>query len=321
MSAIAIMCSGGDSSGMNPAVKKFVDYAYDKNLTPYLIYDGLEGLIDGEIKEAKHEDVSGIIHLGGTIIRTSRSKRFFEAKYRQNAYENLQKYNIEKLVVLGGNGSFKAMDVFCSEFDISFVGIPSTIDNDISGTDYCLGVDTALNVIKNALDDIRDTSSSFKRAFVIETMGRDCGYLALISAITSGAEICIIPEIKYDLKSLQKRLRQEIEDGRAYLIAIVAEGTESTDTIKQWIQTDLGFEARDIVLGHIQRGGSPSVYDRLMAFEYVAFSIDRLLEKDKVNEIIVYKNSQFDFLHIKDIANKIYKIDDRLLKLVSKMTH
>ena len=319
MGTIAIMCSGGDSSGMNPAIKKFVDYAYDKGLTPYFIYDGLDGLIDDNIKKAEHKDVSGIIHLGGTIIRTSRSKKFYDFSNRNIAYNNLKKYNIDKLIVLGGDGSFKAMDIFCQEFDISFVGIPATIDNDINGTDYCLGVDTALNVIKNALDDIRDTSSSFKRAFVIETMGRDCGYLALISALTSGAEICIIPEIKYDLNSLQKRLSTEIQNGRSYIIAIVSEATKDTEKIKQWIQTDLKFEVREMILGHIQRGGSPSVYDRLMAFEFISYSIDRLIQK-KVNEIITYKDSKFKFLKVDEVISKSYQIDSRLLEFASKLT-
>ncbi len=319
MNSIAIMCSGGDSSGMNPAIKKFVDYAYDKNLIPYFIYDGFDGLIDGDIRIALHKDVAGIIHLGGTIIRTSRSKRFYEKENRKIAYNNLQQYNINKLIVLGGDGSFKAMNIFCQEFDISFIGVPATIDNDINGTDYCLGVDTSLNVIQNALDDLRDTASSFKRAFVIETMGRDCGYLALISALTSGAEICIIPEVEYDLNSLAKRLKQEIIDGRSYILAIVSEGTNDTQKIKQWIEKDLKFDAREMILGHIQRGGSPSVYDRLMAFEFISYSIDRLIN-NKVNEIIVYKNSELEFIKVDKVVTNRYQIDNKLLKLIEKLT-
>ena len=320
MNSIAIMCSGGDSSGMNCAIKKFVEYANDKNLIPYFIYDGLEGLIDGNIQKVNYKDVSGIIHLGGTVIRTSRSKRFYEFSNRKTAYDNLQNYNIDKLIVLGGDGSFKAMNIFCQEFDISFVGVPSTIDNDVYGTDYCLGVDTALNIIKDALDEIRDTSSSFKRAFVVETMGRDCGYLALVSALTSGAEMCIIPEIKYDLDSLKLKLEKEIKDGRSYIIAIVSEATKDTQKIKNWIQEDLKFEVREMVLGHIQRGGSPSVYDRLMAFEFIFYAIDRLVEQKKINEILVYKDAEFKFLDIDDVVDKVYQIDPNLLKLASKLT-
>ncbi len=319
MNSIAIMCSGGDSSGMNPAIKKFVEYSYDKGLSPYCIYDGLEGLIDGNIKKASRKDISGIIHLGGTIIRTSRSKRFYEYSNRKLAYDNLKKYNINKLIVLGGDGSFKAMDIFSQEFDISFVGIPSTIDNDIYGTDYCIGVDTSLNIIRDALDDIRDTSSSLNRAFVVETMGRDSGYLALISALTSGAEMCIIPEIEYELDSLKLRLEKEIKDGRNYIIAVVSEATKDTQKIKNWIQADLKFEVREMVLGHIQRGGSPSVYDRLMAFEFISYAIDRLDDRD-INEIIVYKNAKFKFLPIGEVVSKVYQIDPKLLKLVSKLT-
>lgn len=319
MSSIAIMCSGGDSAGMNPAIKKFVEYAYDKNLKPYFIYNGLEGLIDGNIKKAQYKDVSGIIQLGGTVIRTSRSKRFYKPNYRQIAYDNLKQLKINKLIVLGGDGSFKAMDIFSKEFDISFVGVPATIDNDIYGTTYCLGVDTALNVIKNALDSLRDTSSSLQRAFVVETMGRDCGYLALISALTSGAEVCIIPELEYDLNSLKNRLQKEIENGRNYIIAVVSEATKDTQNIKKWIEDDLEFEVREMILGHIQRGGSPSVYDRLIAFEFISYSIDRLLQ-EKVNEVVVYKDSKFEFIEVEKIVNKKYEIDSNLLDLASKLT-
>lgn len=319
MSAIAIMCSGGDSSGMNPAIKKFVDYAYEIGLTPYLIYDGFEGLIDGNIKQASHENVAGIIHLGGTVIRTSRSKRFFEKEYREIGFQNLQKYGIDKLVVLGGDGSFRGMDIFCKEFNISFIGIPSTIDNDIAGTEYCLGVDTALNVIKNALDDIRDTGSSFKRAFVIETMGRGCGYLALISALTSGAEICLIPEIEYDLDSLKVKLQGQIKNGRTYIIAIVSEALKNTDMLQKWIESELEFETRVMVLGHIQRGGSPSVYDRLMAFEFISLSIDKLLQ-GKCNEVIVYNGGEFSFKTINEVVQGKYTIKPELLKLASRLS-
>lgn len=315
---IAIMCSGGDCAGMNPAIKSFVDYSYEKDITPYFIYEGFEGLIDGKIKKAKHENVAGIIHLGGTIIKTSRSKRFYEKKYREQAYDNLKKHNINKIVVLGGNGSFEGLNVFSKEYNISFVGVPSTIDNDIYSSDYSLGVDTSLNIIKSALDDIRDTSSSFKRAFVVETMGRDSGYLAIVSAITSGAEICVVPEIEVDFNSLEKRLRKELKNGRSYILAIVAEGTNKTDTLAKWIEEKLDIETRTVSLGHIQRGGNPSVFDRLMANEFVTLSIDKLL-KENTKSVIVYKNSSFEFKQIEDLSDKIPTINPFLLKQLEKM--
>lgn len=317
--AIAIMCSGGDSCGMNPAIKSFVDYCYEKELEPYFIYEGYDGLIDNKIKKAKHKDVSGILHLGGTIIKTSRSKRFLEEKYRKIAYENLKSHNIDKLVVLGGNGTFRGLHTFAQEFDLSFVGIPATIDNDIYGSDYALGVDTALNVIKSALDDIRDTSFSLKRAFVVETMGRNCGYLAAISAIISGAEICMISEIKTNLESLEKKLKDELKHGREYVLAVVSEGANETDNLVSWIKDKLKMESRSIVLGHIQRGGNPTVYERLMANEFTIYAIDELL-KEKTQSIIVYKNSKFKFIDINKITDKKQKIDKKILKQLEKMT-
>jgi 6-phosphofructokinase 1 len=316
--AIAIMCSGGDSCGMNPAIKSFVDYSYEKGLEPYFIHEGFEGLIDNKIKKAKHQDVAGIIHLGGTIIKTSRSKRFYEKKYRQKAYENLQKHGIDKIIVLGGDGSFEGLNVFSQEFDISFIGVPATIDNDIYGSDYALGVDTALNVIKTALDDIRDTASSIKKAFVVETMGRNCGYLAAISAITSGAEICVLPEVKVDFESLEKRLKNELKQGREYILAVVSEGTDKTNEVAKWINDKFSIETRTIVLGHIQRGGNPSVFERLIANEFIIFSIDKLIE-NKIQTVIVYKNSKFKFIDIKETSNKKQKLDKKVIKQLNKM--
>lgn len=312
---IAIFTSGGDCAGMNPAIKTFVEECYQRGVTPYLIYDGLEGLIDNKIKKAEHSDVSGIIYRGGTVLRSSRSKRFFEHKYRLQAYENLQRHNIEKLIVLGGDGSFRALDAFYNDFGIDFIGIPSTIDNDIYGTDYCLGVDTALNVIREAIDDIRDTASSFKRAFVIETMGRDCGYLALVSALTCGAEVCIIPEITHDLKTLGERLKNEVNEGRTYAIAVVAEGCQMSQEVEQWFEEEIGLEARITTLGHIQRGGNPTVYDRLIASEFVIFSLNRLLQTSNNHHAIVYKGGTFDFLDIETITKGKYTIKSELLQM------
>jgi 6-phosphofructokinase 1 len=317
---IAIMCSGGDAAGMNPAIKQFVEYSFELGIKPYLIYDGLEGLIDDEIKEATHEMVGGIIHRGGTVIRSSRSKRFFEIEYRKIAYENLKSKGIDKLVVLGGDGSFRAMRQFYHDFGINFVGIPTTIDNDIFGTDYCLGVDTALNVIRESIDDIRDTAASFKRAFVIETMGRDCGYLALVSALTSGAEMLVVPEIENDFDALEKRFKQQIKEGRSYIIAIVAEGAKMSDKVAAWFEDNIGMESRVSVIGHIQRGGSPSVFDRLMAFEFAKLSIDKLMLKPDDRNVIVYKDSKFDFVSIDYINSQKYQIKPDLIKLAKKLT-
>ncbi len=318
--SIAILTSGGDCAGMNPAIKKFVDYCFDRGAQPYLIYDGLEGLIDGTIKKAKHSDVAGIIHEGGTRLRSSRSKRFFDYEYRKRAYENLQSLGIDKLVILGGDGSFRALKQFYDDFGVSFVGIPSTIDNDIFGTDYCLGVDTALNMIRWATDAVRDTSASFKRGCVIETMGRNCGYLALVSAVTCGAEVCVIPELEYDLQSLCVKLRKQLDEGRKYIVAVVTEGTKKTDALVKWLEDEVGIETRATILGHIQRGGNPTVYDRLMATEFVIHAVDRLIQQ-KSNDglVIVYADAKFKFISIDYVNSRKFEIKEELLSLAAKM--
>lgn len=314
MKKIAILCSGGDSSGMNPAIKRFVEYSFTKDLKPYFVYGGFEGLIDNKIEEANYADVTGIIHRGGTKIYSARSERFKEKKYRKIAAKNLKNLGIDKLVILGGDGSFLGINIFFQEHGISFCGIPATIDNDINGTQYCLGVDTALNVIKMATDNIRDTASSFKRAFVIEVMGRDCGYLALVSALTSGAEMCLIPEISYDLDALKKRYLQEVQQGRNYFIAIIAEGLDNSKEISSWFEKEIGFESRVITLGHIQRGGNPTVRERLMAYQFSTYAIDALTS-GKTNSVICYNNGAFDFKDINEINAKKYEIDESLLEL------
>jgi len=314
---IAILTSGGDSSGMNPAIKKFVEYSLQKNYTPYFVYDGLEGLIDGKIKKAEYKDVGGIVFRGGTIIRSSRSKRWFDKIYRQKAYENLKKYNIDLLIVLGGDGSFRALNVFYDEFKIPFMGIPATIDNDLPLNDYTIGVDTALNVIRSAIDDIRDTASSFSRAFVIETMGRECGYLALTSAIANGAEMCLIPEVEFNLDNLKKRYLKEIKEGRNYFIAVISEGLNISQKIKEWFENEIGFESRVTILGHIQRGGSPTVLERLRAAEFIKVALETF--ETNPNKIVTFYKDKFILRNLEEIVNNKYQLDENLLNLAKPL--
>ena len=317
MKNIAILCSGGDVSGMNPALKHFVEYSLQKGLTPYFIYDGYEGLIDNNIKEASYCDVAGIITRGGSKIGSARSERFMQKKYRDIARLNLHKLDIDMLLVLRGDGSFRGMDIFYKEHKIKFCGIPSTIDNDINGTEYCLGVDSALNIIKTSIDSIRDTASSFKRAFVIETMGRDCGYLALVSHLTSGSELCLIPEKAYDLKEYEDEFKQQIKDGRRYFIAIVSEGIEQdSNEIAKWFEEKIGMESRVTVLGHTQRGGNPTIYDRLMAYKFITHAIDGLLQGEE-ESVICYTKSGFKLKSIEEVASKIKELDPELLSYIA----
>lgn len=310
---IAILCSGGDVSGMNPALKHFVEYALKHNMAPYFVYDGYEGLIDNKIVQASYKDVAGIINRGGTKIGSARSQRFHESSYRVKAKKNLDKHGIEMLIVLGGDGSFRGLDVFYKEHGVKFAGIPSTIDNDITGTDYCLGVDTALNIIKISIDAIRDTASSFSRAFVVETMGRNCGYLALVTHLTSGSELCLIPEKPYNLGEYEQQFKEEMQNGRRYFLAIVSEGIEQdSQEIANWFEKTLKIESRVSILGHIQRGGNPTIYDRLMAYKFVSHAIDTLLSG--VNEsIICYTQQGFMHTSIEEVANIKKELDPELL--------
>lgn len=317
MKNIAILCSGGDVSGMNPALKHFVEYSIQKGLTPYLVYNGYEGLIDDDMKEASYCDVSGIINRGGTNIGSARSKRFREKQYRDIAKKNLDARGVDMLVAMGGDGSFKALDIFYRESGIKFCGIPATIDNDINGTDYSLGVDTALNIIKVSIDAIRDTASSFRRAFVIETMGRDCGYLALISHLTSGSELCLIPEVEYDLKTYEQEFKKQIKNGRRYFIAIVSEGIrQDSSEISKWFEDVIGMESRVSILGHIQRGGNPSTYDRLMAYKFVNHAIDGLLGGNTMS-VICYTKNGFEFKTIEEVTSKKKELDAELLSYLN----
>jgi len=313
---IAIMCSGGDVSGMNPALKRFVEYALERELTPYFIYDGYEGMIDNNIKKATYTDVAGIITRGGTKIGSARSKRFMLQEYRKIAKKNLDALEITMLIVLGGDGSFRGLHTFYEEHKVKFCGIPSTIDNDITGTDYCLGVDSALNIIKTSIDSLRDTASSFKRAFVIETMGRDCGYLALITHITSGSELCLIPEVEYNLKEYESKFRAEIKNGRRYFIAIISEGIkESAQDIADWFEQEIGIESRVSVLGHIQRGGNPTVKDRVMAYKFVTYAIDALLTHHN-ESILCLENGKFMKKNINEVVNIKHTLNKNLLYLL-----
>ncbi len=196
-----------------------------------------------------------------------------------------------------------------------FAGIPATIDNDIAGTDYCLGVDTALNMIRQSVDSIRDTASSFSRAFVIEVMGRHCGYLALTSALSCGAEICLVPELEYDLNSIGARLKHEIKnEGRGYIIALVAEGVKMSEYLTRWIKDSLDMDARLTVLGHVQRGGSPTVQDRIMAYKFSVAAVEAL-DAGETNAIMVYRDGTYGHLPIQAVADAKYHIDPALLKL------
>jgi 6-phosphofructokinase 1 len=209
------------------------------------------------------------------------------------------------------------MDRLSDEFPLNFVGIPTPIDNDIYGTAYCLGVDTALNNIRCSLDKIYDTASTFNRAFVVEVMGRECGYLAALSAISSGAEICIIPEVDFNLPVIEKKLKYEIANGRRYVLAIVAEGTKMTEKVAGWLEMELGFDTRVTILGHVQRGGSPTTFDRMMGFEFAVEAVNHLVRSKELNKVVVWNKGKFGLLDIDTVVSHKNQVSPQHLAMLN----
>lgn len=267
INCIGILTSGGDAPGMNAAIRAVTRAGIAAGYKVKGIYRGYEGLINGEIKEFTTEDVSNIIQRGGTILKTARSKEFMTDEGRKKAYDNMVREKIDALIVIGGNGSLAGARTFAQEFDVPCIGLPGTIDNDLSGTDSTIGYDTTLNTIMDCVDKIRDTATSHERIFFIEVMGRDAGFLAQNSAIASGAEAAIIPEDSSNADQLEQFIGRGIRKSKSSSIVIVSESPSCgamyyADRVKKEYPE---FEVRVSILGHLQRGGSPSASDRILA--------------------------------------------------------
>jgi 6-phosphofructokinase 1 len=281
MKKIAVLTSGGDAPGMNAAIRAVVRACAFNQLECVGVFRGLQGLIEGDFKEMGPRSVKNIINRGGTILKSARSKEFRTPEGRAKAYEQLINAGIDALVVIGGDGTFTGASVFMSEYDIPIVGLPGTIDNDINGTDYTIGYDTALNTVVEAIDKIRDTANSHNRLFLIEVMGRDAGDIALNAGIGAGAEEILIPEENLGLDRLVNSLKRSKKSGKSSSIVVVAEGDQSGKNIfelAEYVRENLDdYEVKVTVLGHIQRGGSPSCYDRVLASRLGVGAIDALL--------------------------------------------
>jgi 6-phosphofructokinase 1 len=289
MEKIAVFTSGGDSPGMNANIRAVVRTALHYGMGVVGIRNGYEGMIDGDMFDMSSRDVSNILQLGGTILGSARSARFMTAEGRQIAYENLKKFGVTGVVACGGNGTYTGALVFMAEHpDIRIVGTPGTIDNDLYGTDYTIGYDTAVNTAMEAIDKIKDTANSHGRIFFVEVMGRDAGFIALRSAIATGAEAVLVPETFTDLDALVTRLNTNYENKKRASIVIVAEGDDAGDAFEVVNQIKGRLLSRDIrvtVLGHIQRGGSPSVSDRVLASR-LGLAAVRALREGKVGVAI-----------------------------------
>ncbi len=276
---IGVLTSGGDSPGMNAAIRAVVKTGLNNNLKVFGIYDGFKGMIDNRIRELNFSSVNNIIQIGGTILGTARCEQFKTKEGRLLAFQNLQKHFIDALIVIGGDGSFAGAHQFSLEHKISVIGIPGTIDNDIEGTDFSIGFDTCLNTVIEAVDKIRDTASSHHRVFFIEVMGRASGQIALNSAIACGAESVLIPETITDIQTLAQEIKTQNKGTRSSII-IVAEGDdeggakEILNKVKPFLPE---YDLRFSVLGHIQRGGNPSAFDRILATKFGVKAVDLLL--------------------------------------------
>ncbi len=284
INCIGILTSGGDAPGMNAAIRSVTRAAIFHGIKVKGIYRGYKGLISGEIKEFQTQDVSNIIQQGGTILRTARSQEFRTEEGRRQAYETMVKEEIDALVVLGGDGTFTGARIFAQEYNIPVVGVPCTIDNDVCGTDFTIGYDTALNTIVDAVDKIRDTANSHERLFFVEVMGRDAGFLALNSAIASGAEAAIIPEIETGEDQLESLIQRGFRKTKNSSIVLVAESDVTGGALgvqKRLKETHPEYDSRITILGHLQRGGRPSAMDRILASRLGAAAIDALLDEQR----------------------------------------
>lgn len=279
---IGVLTSGGDAPGMNAAIRAVVRACAYHKLHCVGIYRGLQGLIEGDFKEMGPRSVKNIINRGGTVLKSARSKEFRTKEGRKIAYEHLKQAGVDALVVIGGDGTFTGASVFNEEFDFPIVGVPGTIDNDINGTDYTIGYDTALNTVVEAIDKIRDTANSHNRLFLVEVMGRDAGDIALNAGIGAGAEEILIPEEDMGKDRLVASLRRSKKSGKSSSIVVVAEGDQIGKNIfglADYISEHMDeYEVKVTVLGHIQRGGAPSCYDRVLASRLGVGAVDALIE-------------------------------------------
>jgi len=320
--SIGVLTSGGDAPGMNAAIRAVVRTALYHDLKVFGIKQGYHGLVFNKIQEMRSQDVAAIIQRGGTILRTARCKEFMTEEGMQKAYDNIKKNEIDALIVIGGDGSFRGATEFSNRFKIPVVGIPGTIDNDIYGTDVTIGYDTALNTVVEAVDKIRDTASSHDRMFFIEVMGRDAGFLTLRAGLACGAEAILIPEVESDINKFVEYLENCYRRKKSSNIILVAEGEkeggafEVVRKLKPYLE---GYDVRVSVLGHIQRGGSPSAYDRYIATKIGIESVRALLNNKTsimvgiVNDKLVHvpiekaiklhKNIDIDEVQMIDILN------------------
>jgi 6-phosphofructokinase 1 len=319
---IGLLTSGGDASGMNAAIRAVTRSAIFNGFKVKGIYRGYEGLINGEIKELTSQDVSSIIQRGGTMLKTARSEEFTTPEGRKKAYDNLQKEGIDALIVIGGNGSLAGAKALADEYDFTCIGLPGTIDNDLYGTDVTIGYNTALNTIVECVDKIRDTATSHDRIFFVEVMGRDAGFLAQNSAVASGAEAAIIPEDRTDVDQLEQFIGRGFRKSKNSSIVIVSESPKNGGAMYYAERVKKEYPEYDVrvtILGHLQRGGSPSAGDRILASRLGVGAIDAILEGQR-NVMVGIRNDEVVYVPFIDAIKKDKPMDKDLIRVLDELS-
>ena len=308
-----------DCAGVNACIRAIVRTASIYDIAVVGVNKGYEGLINADFSPLTRRSVSGIISLGGTILKTARARKFLTEEGQRQAVKSIKDNQIDGMIVVGGNGSLRGAHILDSKYSVPVVGVPATIDNDVNGISLTIGADTALNVAMEALDKIRDTATSMERIFVVEVMGRDCGYIALRVALAGGCEDVIIPEKDYDPKTMCDEIIQGNKRGKISWIVVVAEGKAKASDVAREISEVSGLETREVVLGHIQRGGSPTAYDRILAAEMGNYSVD-MLKKGRRDICVGKKGDEFICIPLEEaIKPKDIKVDNyyKLIKILT----
>ncbi|MEB3195850.1 MAG: 6-phosphofructokinase [Candidatus Sericytochromatia bacterium] len=313
MKRLAVLTSGGDAPGMNAAIRSVVRKALHAGCEVWGIEYGYNGLLKGQMRLMEYHDVGNILQRGGTMLKTARSTQFPTPEGQEMAIRELERRSIEGLVVIGGDGSFRGAQLLGKK-GIAIVGVPGTIDNDIYGTDYTIGFDTAVNTVLDAINKIRDTASSHKRIVIIEVMGRDSGWIALSSGLAGGAEFVIVPEIPHDLDFVSDKIIRGMNQGKEHSIVIVAEGAAHGFDVGERLRISTGYDTRVTVLGHIQRGGSPSAFDRLLATRLGAAAVDVLLGGTS-NVMVGLSGNEVSVQNLDDVIGQKRGLDVGLYEL------
>ncbi len=312
---IGLITAGGDAPGMNACLRFLIKGLVDENYDVFGIFKGYKGIIEKNYQKLTKRDAGGIIQKGGTFLGTSRYPDFVKKEVQKQAVKNLEELGIDAVIVIGGDGSMNGAYAL-SQMGVNVIGIPASIDNDIYGTEETLGADTSLNTIVKSIDIIKDTASSHDRAFIIEVMGHTSGYLALNSSVTTGAEACFIPEYETDIDEIVKRLNQRFIEGRSNSIIIVAEGYSSGYKVKEILEKKgVKYELRVTVLGHLQRGGSPTFKDRKLALDFASHAIE-LIKEDVFGVMVAKKGNLITHISLKDVVSNKKTLDETLLKMM-----